>query len=163
MQWKQIRDLLLELNRNKNGSNQPRFAISFSSPLDAEQYNYVLIYCIVALSMCEPLGIQREDFIPSTPPCPSVTLSLSPCLHFHIFKCQLCLCGLPLLQSFDVFRFSVCEWELIIKCPFRCFFIRSSKFKIKEVKLPLLLTLDLFLSADLSLKSFVLECKRSIC
>lgn len=128
-----------EIKERKKGSNQPRFAITFASPVDVKQYNYALIYCIVALSMHEFLGIQREDFSPSTPPLSlSLTLSLSLFLLFHIFKCQLYLCGLPGLWSFDVFSssvsgFCVCEWELISKCSFRCFFLCSSKSKIKEV------------------------------
>lgn len=63
-----MKDFLLKLKREKNGSKQPRFAISFASPVDVKQYNYALIYCIVALSMHEFLGIQRDDFSPSTPP-----------------------------------------------------------------------------------------------
>lgn len=55
------------------------FAISFASPVDVKQYNYALIFCIVALSMHELLGIQREDFSPSTPP-----LSLSHPLSFSV-------------------------------------------------------------------------------
>lgn len=56
--------------REKNISNQPHFVFSFAPPVDVKQYNYALIYCIVALSMLEFLGIQREDFSPSPPPLP---------------------------------------------------------------------------------------------
>ena len=71
--------LKLKGGKKKNGSNQPRFAISFASPVDVKQYNYALIYCIVTLSMLEFLGIQREDFSPFTPP-----LSLSHPLSFSV-------------------------------------------------------------------------------
>lgn len=97
--------------------------------LHVKRYNYALIYCIVALSMHELLGIQREDFSP-------LSLSSSLFLPFHIFKCQLYLCGLLAPSSFDVFSSCVsaaCEWELISKRSFRCFFLLSSKSEIKEV------------------------------
>lgn len=62
----QMKDFLLKLKREKNGSNQLRSAISFASPVDVKRYNYALIYCIVTLSMHELLGIQR-DFSPPLP------------------------------------------------------------------------------------------------
>ncbi len=79
---KQMKDFLLKLKREKKGSYQPRSAISFASPVDVKQYNYALIYCIVALSMHEFFGIQREDFLP---PSPSVSLSPSLFLCFCSF------------------------------------------------------------------------------
>ena len=110
--WKQMKDFLLRLNiEMKNCSNQPLFAISFASPVDVKQYNYALIYCIVALSMHELLGTRREDFSPSTPP--TVSLSPSPFLCFSSFiylnvsyVCVGC-CGV-LMYSVLGFLFSPC-------------------------------------------------------
>lgn len=66
----------------KKVTKQPHFAIPFTSPVDVEQYNYALIYGIVALSMRESPSIQKEDFSSSTSP---PTLSPSPFLSFSSF------------------------------------------------------------------------------
>ncbi len=154
-----------EIKEGKNGSNQPRFAISFASPVDVKRYNYALIYCIVVLSMHEFLGIQREDFSPSIPPI-SLSPSLFLCFSFIYLNVNyICVgcrhCGV-VMYSVLVFLVSVCvcEWELISKCSFRCFFLCS---KIKEVMVLLPFMLYLFLSLGFSLQLFIFGLKCSPC
>lgn len=117
LQQKQTQDFPLKLNTQIKFAPNRRASPSLSAPpVDVKQYNYALIYCIVDLSMHELLSLQREDPHITPPPPPPhlpVTLSLSPFLIFRIFKCQLCLCGLSALGSFDVFGSSVsvlCVW-----------------------------------------------------
>lgn len=101
----------------------------------------IIMHSFIVLLLCQCMNslVYREKIsLPPLPLCLSLTLSLSLFLLFHIFKCQLYLCGLPALWSFDVFSssvsaFCVCEWELISKCSFRCFFLCSSKSKTKGV------------------------------
>ena len=126
----------------------------------------IIMHSFIVLLFCQCMNslVYREKIF--LPPPPSVSLSLSLFLFFHIFKCQLYLCGLPALWSFDVFSSSVsglCArvWELISKCSFRCFFLCSSKSKIKEVKVALPLLLEPFISLDFSLQLFTFRCKCS--
>lgn len=138
-----------EMKEKKNVANQQHFAVSSASPVDVKQYNYALIYSIVALSMHEFLGI-RSDFSPPTHPSVALSPSLFLFLLFHIFKCQLYLCGLPAVRSFDVFSFSVsgfclCESgsssvSVLLGVSFLC----QSKPEIKEVRAPVPITLYLF-------------------
>lgn len=132
----------------------------------------IIMHSFIVLLFCQCMNsfVYREKIsLPPPPPPPlSLTLSLSLFLLFHIFKCQLYLCGLPALWSFDVFSssvsgFSVCEWELISKCSFRCFFLRSSKSKRKEVIVLLPFVLYLFLSPDFSFQLFIFGWKCSPC
>lgn len=78
-----------EIKETATGSNQARFAIS--SPVDVKRYNYAFICCIVAPSMHEVLGIQREDLAPRSPTASPSTLTLSLSLFFlvRMFKCQI--------------------------------------------------------------------------
>lgn len=118
----------------------------------------IIMHSFIVLLLCQCLNssVYREKMpLPPLAHCLSLTLSLSLFLRFHIFKCQLYLCGLPTRWSFDVFSSSVsglsaCEWELISKCSFRCFFLCSSKLEIKEVKVPLPLVQYLYLSRHFS-------------
>lgn len=109
----------------------------------------IIMHSFIVLLLCQCLNslVYREKIsLPSLPLCLSLTLSRSLFLLFHIFKCQLYLCGLPALWSFDVFSSGVsgflcvcvCEWELITKCfLLGVSFLCSSKSKIKEVRVPL--------------------------
>ena len=107
----------------------------------------IIMHSFIVLLLCQCLNslVYREKIsLPSLPLCLSLTLSRSLFLLFHIFKCQLYLCGLPTLWSFDVFSSGVsgflslcvcvcvCEWELITKCSVRCFFSLLIKIKDKR-------------------------------
>lgn len=103
----------------------------------------IIMHSFIVLLLCQCLNslVYREKIsLPSLPLCLSLTLSRSLFLLFHIFKCQLYLCGLPALWSFDVFSSGVsgflcvcvCEWELITKCSVRCFFSLLIKIKDKR-------------------------------
>lgn len=118
----------------------------------------IIMHSFIVLLLCQCMNslVYREKI--SLPPLPlclslSLTISLPLFLLFHIFKCQLYLCW---RWSFDVFSTGFCEWELISKCSLRCFFLRSSKSKIKEITVPLPLVPYRFLSLHFSLQLFYL-------
>lgn len=84
-----MKDFLLELKREKTVPAPP----SLAAPVDVKWYNFALICCIVALSMTELLGIQRQDF-PFFP-------RVSPFIYLNVNLCGLpTLCGLEMLQWF---------------------------------------------------------------
>lgn len=90
-----MKDFPLKLAR-RNRSNQRRFATSFASLVDVKRYDYALIYCIVALSMYELLGIQR-GFPPSA--APSLSLNFASFIYLNVhYNC---------VWSFDAFSFRV--------------------------------------------------------
>ena len=131
----------------------------------------IIMHSFIVLLLCQCLNslVYREKIsLPSLPLCLSLTLSRSLFLLFHIFKCQLYLCGLPTLWSFDVFSSGVSGFLSVCVCV--CVFVSgssslsvllgvsflcSSKSKIKEVRVALPLTLDLFLPVDASLQLFI--------
>ncbi|MEQ2273785.1 hypothetical protein XENORESO_008921 [Xenotaenia resolanae] len=96
---------------NKNRLNPPHFVMSSASAVDVKQYNYALIYCIVALSMHEFHGIQREDSLPPLPLLvslsPSLFLRFSSFMYLNVsYVCVGCWDCAVLMYSLTVFLFS---------------------------------------------------------
>lgn len=141
--WWERRCLKNDCSRNKwrisfwNEGEEKMSQTSYTSPsllLHQWMSSSIIMHSFVVLLLCQCMNssVYGETIsLPPLPLCLSHTLSLSLFLLFHIFKCQLYLCGLPAVWSFDVFSFSVsgfcmCEWELISNCSFRCFFFLCS-------------------------------------
>lgn len=61
--------------------HQPLFAVSFATAVDVKQYNYALIYGIVALSMHEFLSIREKMSLTLTP---SLLLCFSSLVYLNV-------------------------------------------------------------------------------
>lgn len=132
-----MKDFLLKLKREKKTSLTSHTLSSLL--LHQWMSSSIIMHSFIVLLLCQCLNslVYREKIsLPPLPLCLSRTLSLSLLLLFHIFKCQLYLCGLPTLWSFDVFSSSVSVCECVSGSSSVSVLIGVSSLLIKDKSSP---------------------------
>lgn len=108
--------IAVETNKGFPSDSKEREEIALSSHalpsllLHQWMSSSIIMHSFIVLLFCQCMNslVYREKmYLPPLFLCLSLSPSPSLFLLFHIFKCQLYLCGLPALRSFDVFSSSV--------------------------------------------------------